>query len=160
MLKMEEKVPEAILMVKVLQKTMKISTEIIANITEGVAFAAVIDHLLNLSSLWVDHIADLQWTKFHLLRFRNVRTNYLIFQTKREYLAILKTKKSMRFKEERAANQIVSKSRAIYILIIISKHQTISNKNHHHTKHQIRYNSETFTREDKTRLALNLTTNG
>ena len=51
MLKMEEKVPEAILIVKVLQKTMKISTEIIANITEGVAFAAVIDHLLNLSSL-------------------------------------------------------------------------------------------------------------
>jgi len=159
MLKMVEKVPEAILMVKVLQKTIKMSTEIIVNITEGVAFAAVIDHLSNLSSHWVDHIADLQWTKFHLLRFRNVRTNYLIFQTKRGYLAILKTKKSMQFKEERAANQIVNKNPTICILIIISKHQTISNKNHH-TKHQIRYNSETFTREDKTRLSLNLTTNG
>lgn len=45
-LKKLEKV-QAILMGKVLQETMKISTEIIVNITEDVVFAVVIDRLSN-----------------------------------------------------------------------------------------------------------------
>ena len=48
---MEEKVLEAILMVKVHQKTIKILKEMVANITGGVAFAVVIDRLNNLSLL-------------------------------------------------------------------------------------------------------------
>lgn len=119
-LKKLEKV-QAILMGKVLQETMKISTEIIVNITEDVVFAVVIDRLSNRNWLWVDRIADLQWTIFNQAKFRNVKTKYLIFQMKRESRVTSKTiRKVMQSKGGKAASQIVNKNRITCILIIIT----------------------------------------
>ena len=52
---------------------------------------------------------------------------------KSEFPAILKPNKEITQSiEEKAVNQIVNKNLATFILIIISKHQQISSKNHHH----------------------------